>query len=276
MLSLFIYLPLFIITLALMAWAMARAARAVGSPLARFRHGLLVLSLLILGNLVAAALIEAFATPEEKSSDLPPWLLWSCILDLAYAFFVMRTVFKISLKQTLAPFFAQFVPIILMLAISFGLIRPFLVASYHTPSAGMSPTIEPGDRFCSNKWLTPDRWDIVTYYPHADRSDLFCQRIIALPGERLRFTNGDIYINDQKMNAPPAIAGRCTSRTSGPSWARYRDDETITLGPDEYFLFGDNIAQSLDSRNLGPAKADRITGVIDCIYLPFEHARILR
>ncbi len=49
----------------------------------------------------------------------------------------------------------------------------------------------------------------------------------------------------------------------------------VTLGPDEYFLLGDNTSVSSDSRSQGPAKRADLIGVVDVIYWPFERMRIL-
>src|SRR5205823_2060885 len=108
-----------------------------------------------------------------------------------------------------------------------------------TPS--MAPTIEPRDRLLVNKLLRPRRWDMVAYWRHDEQPPaVYCKRLIALPGERLRFDGGMVYINDQLMPAPAVVAGRCHASVPGTA-ARYADGQTIALGSDEYFLVGDNV-----------------------------------
>jgi signal peptidase I len=99
-----------------------------------------------------------------------------------------------------------------------------------------------------------------------------------MPGERLRFNGGGIFVNDQAVPVPAVLAGRCRSRPQGStsdSW-RYRDDETIALGPDEYFLVGDEIEISGDSRIYGPTRAGDLIGVVDLIYWPPRKLSIIR
>ena len=42
--------------------------------------------------------------------------------------------------------------------------------------------------------------------------------------------------------------------------------EPVTLGPDEYFVLGDNTESSADSRYFGPVKGGDVRGVVDVIY----------
>jgi signal peptidase I len=42
----------------------------------------------------------------------------------------------------------------------------------------------------------------------------------------------------------------------------------ITLGPDEYFVLGDNSAESTDSRHFGPVSREAIQGKVMRIVFP--------
>lgn len=46
------------------------------------------------------------------------------------------------------------------------------------------------------------------------------------------------------------------------------------LGPDEYWLEGDNRRASTDSRSSGPVRRDRIAGVVRACYWPAARARL--
>ena len=147
------------------------------------------------------------------------------------------------------------------------------------PTGSMSPTIDPQDRFVVNKLLSPRRFDLIAYHANdPPENPIYVKRLIALPGERLRFESGDLYINDQKMHVPDVIAGRCRA-TVGRNPSRgdlYRDGETIQLGPDDYFLLGDDIDISLDSRWQGPSPKSSTVGVVDVIYWPVPKIKIIR
>jgi len=74
------------------------------------------------------------------------------------------------------------------------------------------------------------------------------KRVVGLPGEQIRLAKGQIYINGKLLDEPYAI----------PDGITYTN--TITLGPNEYYIVGDNRPNSLDSRFFGPVTIDQIVG----------------
>jgi len=70
----------------------------------------------------------------------------------------------------------------------------------------------------------------------------FIQRVIALPGETWSERNGYVYIDGKKLSEPYL----------GPLFRDYLSYKPRTLRADEYFLMGDNRAESCDSRRFGP------------------------
>ena len=138
------------------------------------------------------------------------------------------------------------------------------------PTASMVPTLKPGDRFVVNRLARPARWDLIVYRSGGPQSPLYTKRLVALPGERLRFDNGDIYINDQRMPAPPVVAGRYHAWLPAiPTWqSRYHDGETIVLAEHQFFVVGDNVDVSGDSRIYGPSDEPSIIGVVDFVFWP--------
>ena len=139
----------------------------------------------------------------------------------------------------------------LMAILRVFLMKPYLVEGFVVPTASMSPTIDPRDRVFGNKLLSPHRFDLVLYHANnPPENPIYVKRLIALPGERLRFESGDLYINNQKLQVPDVIKGKCraTLGTSPGNFDRYRDGQTIQLGPDEYFFLGDHTEMSLDAK----------------------------
>lgn len=92
-------------------------------------------------------------------------------------------------------------------------IRWLLLEAYVIPSGSMLPTLLVNDHIFVNKitygirapfsenWLTkfrePERGEIVVFKYPVDPSTFFIKRIIGLPGDRIKFDNGSLFINGE-------------------------------------------------------------------------------
>lgn len=95
---------------------------------------------------------------------------------------------------------------------------------------------------------------------------MYHKRVIGLPGEQLRCQEGTIYINGNAVETPAVISGRLTSQGIPDRHICFKDGDLIELAIDKYFVIGDNVQNSYDSRYHGPIKASSLVGVIDLIY----------
>lgn len=84
----------------------------------------------------------------------------------------------------------------------------------------------------------------------------FIKRIIGLPGDEVEIRQGRVLINGERLQEP-YIAGR-----SQDSWG-----PQVLVG-DEYFVLGDNRANSSDSRVWGPLLQENIVGQAWLSYWP--------
>ncbi len=78
--------------------------------------------------------------------------------------------------------------------------------------------------------------------------NLLVKRLIGLPNETISIVDGKIYVDGTLFVEPYEIVP-----------ATYSVDE-LKLDGDSYFVLGDNRADSLDSRLLGPIKGSQIKG----------------
>ena len=67
------------------------------------------------------------------------------------------------------------------------------------------------------------------------------KRVIGLPGETVRIQDGKVFINDKELKDTPFDDYIFTAGLA---------ENEITLSDDEYFLLGDNVNNSEDSRFL--------------------------
>ena len=122
----------------------------------------------------------------------------------------------------------------------------------------MEPALRDGDlALVVKRRRSLVRGRIVVVMAAADEGDggaaFRVKRVVGLPGERVEFRDGSLFINGVHFPEPylgglPANAG-----LRADSW---------TLGADEYFLMGDNRARSHDSRRYGPAREADVVGTV--------------
>ena len=147
--------------------------------------------------------------------------------------------------------------IVISAALAFALDK-FIIVNAKIPSASMEPTIMTGDRLIGNRLAylnsDPERGDIVIFLYPDNEKELFIKRVIGLPGEWVYIDgSGNIYINDELLEES---YGTETILNAGLA------NTDILLGPDEYFVLGDNRNNSTDSRfeAVGNIKGDDIVG----------------
>ena len=100
-------------------------------------------------------------------------------------------------------------------------IRSFLFQPFYIPSSSMEPNLLVGDRLFVSKYsygysrhslpfspnLTdkrylsknPERGDVVVFKTPADNRTDYIKRLIGLPGDTLQMIDGDLYLNNQKI-----------------------------------------------------------------------------
>ncbi len=144
-----------------------------------------------------------------------------------------------------------------------------------------------GDRIIVNKFLSPRRWDVISFRFPEDPTTVYCHRLVGLPGETVTIRDGAVWIDGQKQTPPASCQGVEYLDQLGsyapPLWGS--EARPAKLGPDEYFVLGDFSARSRDSRlweKGAPGHppyavpASYIVGVVTHIYWPPERCRALR
>jgi signal peptidase I len=131
----------------------------------------------------------------------------------------------------------------------------FKVRVYSVKGQSMHPTINNGD-VCI-VWLTNNiqRGDIIVF--HEGKNELI-KRVIGLPGERIGVARQGVIIVSDKFTGPlpePYILSLRPAKMGNRFIAH-------ALGPDEYWVMGDNRQKSSDSRIFGPIKRNQITGKV--------------
>ncbi len=154
-------------------------------------------------------------------------------------------------------FFLELIKVAVLAGITIGFVRYFLFKPFYVKGQSMEPT------FFEHEYLIideityrvrePERGEIVVFHAPNSPKDYYLKRVIGLPGERVKIEGNKIIIyNDEH---PLGVVVEET----------YIDEETLgststTLGPDQYFVLGDNRSASYDSRRFGPVSRGEIIG----------------
>ncbi len=157
------------------------------------------------------------------------------------------------MKEKIIKNLKELLPYILILIVVL-LVRTFIATPIKVNGNSMYDTLNGKEFMILNKLGKIDRYDIVVL---DTKDDELIKRVYGLPGEKISIENGDIYINDKKIEDKYVYGN-----TSGMN--------AITLGDDEYFVLGDNRVVSLDSRIIGPIKKSEIRGTTNFIIYPFN------
>jgi signal peptidase I len=198
-------------------------------------------------------------------------------------------------KSTLRTLVELVLTVVVAIGLALG-IQAFLVKPYRIPTGSMIPTLDVGQRILVNRLDTsPSLYDVVVFHPPAGAdpntavcgsraqgvgksqpcdlpttapsTQTFVKRVVGLPGDRLRITNGHVWRNGAEETGsyiqPCPVAEYCTF------------SKTIVVPAGHYYMMGDNRGESDDSRFWGPVPQKWIIGVAFFTYWPLSRVGTL-
>ena len=114
------------------------------------------------------------------------------------------------------------------------------------------------------------RGDVVVFRYPKDPKQYFIKRVIGLPGEKIRISDGKVYIFN-KENPEGYVLDE---NSYLPQGLKTQGDLTEQLSDNEYFAMGDNRAYSHDSRAWGPVGKEFVIGKVLVRAWPFNKTAI--
>ena len=159
---------------------------------------------------------------------------------------------------------AETVIMVVVAALLSVLLRTYVCGVFWIPSTSMVPTLSVYDRILVQKAFYSPRdvreGDIVVFTrPPLDQcggepDEDLVKRVIALPGQTIYSAGHSIYINGHRL-AEPYLPGY---DPLGPPIAGRQHPYRVPSG--EFYVLGDNRADSCDSRYWGPIRGSSIVG----------------
>ncbi|NCN99994.1 signal peptidase I [Candidatus Falkowbacteria bacterium] len=142
-------------------------------------------------------------------------------------------------------------------------VRYYLIQPFYVKGASMEPTFQDQEYLIvdeiSYRFTPPTRGQVIVFRYPLDPQEYFIKRIIALPGESVQIKDGQVIIFN--VTHPDGLVINETYLSDNiPTY----DQSTakLTLGPQEYFVLGDNRGASKDSRSFGAVNGSFITGKV--------------
>ena len=181
-----------------------------------------------------------------------------------------------SLLGSIGRFALELVEIVVISLAIILPIRYFLIQPFYVKGASMEPTFDDHEYLIidelSYRLRAPARGEVVVFRYPLDPRQYFIKRIVGLPGETVRVSDSKIvivnaehpdgFVVDESAYLSPDVL------TAG--------DKSVQLGPDEYFVMGDNRTASLDSRSFGPLPAKNVVGRVWIRGWPIDRATVFR
>ena len=179
-------------------------------------------------------------------------------------------------------------------------LRSFLYEPFQIPSSSMVPTLQVGDYILVNKFnyglrlpvtrtkiwdvSSPERGDVMVFYPPHANKTYYIKRVIGVPGDRIQYRNKQLTVNGKPVPRE-WLAEIPGSRRLQIGLEQPRDDKShlvqvdlsrpirdfsVVVRPGHYFMMGDNRDNSSDSRVWGQVPERDIVGQAVAIWMHWE------
>ncbi len=168
----------------------------------------------------------------------------------------------------------EFLKIFLIAAAVILPIRLFLIQPFYVKGSSMEPNFFENEYLIVDK-LTPafqeyKRGEVIVFRHPPTEKYYLIKRIIAVPGERVVIQNRQITIYNAEY--PEGVVLDEQEYTPRPLRPQAIDE---TLGPDEYYVLGDNRPVSMDSEYFGPVDESQIVGRVVIRGFPLSRISVI-
>lgn len=154
-----------------------------------------------------------------------------------------------------------------VLTVLMFLVIRFAVQNFNIEGMSMEPNLHDKELILVDKWSylfhPPDRGDVIVFKAPPDPSQDYIKRVIGLPGDTIIIHDTTVIVDGVTLREAYIAPGN-----QGNPYAYKRIDEVVPAN--EYFVLGDNRANSSDSRDWGFVPRQNIIGRAALVYWPLQ------
>lgn len=136
-----------------------------------------------------------------------------------------------------------------------------VVRIFQISGNSMAPAFVDKELITANIWRkktnTYKRGDVVVFYSPTDNKKVLIKRIIGLPDDKFRITQGEVYINDVKLDENTYLNPEIKTL----SGEFLQENASFKLPLRHYVVLGDNRSLNDDSRNWGFIRENDIIAI---------------
>lgn len=142
------------------------------------------------------------------------------------------------------------------------------VQNFNIDGHSMEPSLHNTELVLVDKWSylfhAPDRGDVIVFVAPPQPSQDYIKRIIGLPGDVITVRDTTVIVDGVKLNE-----SYVNPANQGNPYA-YKTINNLVVPPNEYWVMGDNRANSSDSRDWGFVPRQNIIGRAALVYWPLR------
>ena len=143
-----------------------------------------------------------------------------------------------------------------------GFTRIFFFDTYIITNESMRPTLDEGDEILLIKknfiFSGIKNFDIIVFRMGENN---LVKRVVGCEGDRIEIIDGELYLNNDLIKCEYYFFDE-------------EDNASYIVGKNQYFVLGDNIAVSEDSRSFGLINESDIIGRVILIFSPKDRFRL--
>jgi signal peptidase I len=161
----------------------------------------------------------------------------------------------------------EIIETIVLTVLMFLVIR-FAVQNFNIEGHSMEPNLHDQELILVDKWTylfhPPSRGDVIVFVAPPQPSQDYIKRVIGVPGDVISIDNTTVIVDGVALKET-----YIDPRNQGTTFED-KSIHNLVVPPDDYFVLGDNRANSSDSRVWGFVPKQNIVGRAALVYWPLQ------